>query len=152
MKINNNNYEFKHNIDTDYGSSGSPIIISGSSLVIGIHKAGDKKEKINYATFIGNIFKINKLNKINNGEEIKDETKNENENKDNKSDEITIIYKNYYNDIKLFGHIFVENNKDKCKIIYKGKEEKLCCYLSEIPSYDRAKAKYNEIIEIKLKK
>ena len=72
MKINNNNYESKHNIDTDYGSSCSPIILSGSSLVIGIHKEGDKKEKINYATFIGNIFKNNKLNKINNGEEIKD--------------------------------------------------------------------------------
>ena len=47
IKIINNN-EFIHTIDTDYGSSGCPIILSNTLKVIGIHKEGDKNEKINY--------------------------------------------------------------------------------------------------------
>ena len=59
-----NDYEFKHNIDTEKGSSGSPIIIPNTLKVIGIHKQGDKRDfKINYASFIGRIFKDNMLNK-----------------------------------------------------------------------------------------
>ena len=34
------NYEFYHNIDTDIGSSGSPIILSSNLKVVGIHKGG----------------------------------------------------------------------------------------------------------------
>ena len=41
IKIINNN-EFIYTIDTDYGSSGCPIILSNTLKVIGIHKAGDK--------------------------------------------------------------------------------------------------------------
>ena len=41
--------------------------------------------------------------------------------------EISIIYKKYENenDIKIFGNKFVENNKNKCKFIYKEKEYEL---------------------------
>ena len=58
------NFEFKHNIDTEFGSSGSPIILINTLKVIGIHKQMDKIEDppINYGTFIGEIFKSNKLN------------------------------------------------------------------------------------------
>ena len=64
IKIINNN-EFIHTIDTDYGSSGCPIILSNTLKVIGIHKEGDKNEKINYGTFIGEIInKNNQLKKI----------------------------------------------------------------------------------------
>ena len=52
-----NKYEFKHSIDTDYGPSGSPIILFNTLKVIGIHKQGDKNEDINFGTFIGEIFK-----------------------------------------------------------------------------------------------
>ena len=53
IEISNNEIkEFKHNIDTDYGSSGSPIIILNTLKVIGIHKEGDKRLPINYGTFI----------------------------------------------------------------------------------------------------
>ena len=31
--------------------------------------------------------------------------------------------------IRIFGDLFVENNKDKCKIIYKGKEEEIKSYI-----------------------
>ena len=49
--------EFKHTIDTDYGSSGSPIILPNFLKVIGIHKSGDKYAPLNYGSFIGEIFK-----------------------------------------------------------------------------------------------
>ena len=42
------NYEFKHSIDTEYGSSGSPIILPITLKVIGIYKQGDKYKPINY--------------------------------------------------------------------------------------------------------
>ena len=61
-----NEFEFKHNIDTDYGSSGSPIILFNTLKVIGIHKNGLLNEKINFGTFIGEIFKYNKFKKLNN--------------------------------------------------------------------------------------
>ena len=58
-------FEFGHNIDTEKGSSGSPIILINTSKVIGIHTQGDKENNSNYGTFIGEIFKNNNLN-INN--------------------------------------------------------------------------------------
>jgi len=54
-------YEFDHNISTDNGSSGCPIILLNDNInliqIIGIHKNSDRKEKINGGTFIGEIFK-----------------------------------------------------------------------------------------------
>ena len=61
-----NEFEFKHNIDTDYGSSGSPIILVNTLKVIGVHKQGSVIEDVNYGTFIGEIFKYNKFKKLNN--------------------------------------------------------------------------------------
>ena len=57
-----NIYEFKHNINIEYGygSSGSPIILFKTLKVIGIHKRCDKNKKINYGSFIGEIFNENK--------------------------------------------------------------------------------------------
>ena len=64
-------YEFDHDISTDNGSSGCPIILLNNNInligVIGIHKLGiDRGEiKINYGIFIGEI--LNKeLNNDNN--------------------------------------------------------------------------------------
>ena len=49
-------YEFDHNIATDYGSSGCPVLLLNDNInlikVIGIHKNGDEKMKINGGTFI----------------------------------------------------------------------------------------------------
>ena len=77
-EISNKN-EFKHNIDTDFGSSGCPIILVGISKVIGIHKQGDRYQPINYGSFIGDIIKENNnyiigeiyINKENIGKEIR---------------------------------------------------------------------------------
>ena len=52
--------EFDHNISTDNGSSGCPIILLNNNInliqVIGIHKDGIINKKINGGTFIGEIF------------------------------------------------------------------------------------------------
>ena len=52
-----NNEEFEHDIATVKGSSGCPIILPNDNIklirVIGIHKKGDKNNKINKGTFIG---------------------------------------------------------------------------------------------------
>ena len=64
---NNNKYGFLHNIKTDYGASGCPIIIPYTLKVIGIHRGGDLSKKINYGSFIGEILNEteNELNKKN---------------------------------------------------------------------------------------
>ena len=81
-------------------------------------------------------------------------------------DEITIVYKKrstnikdfYYNigvnlymdetlsTEKFFGEKFVEKNKDKCKIIYKGKEYELSAYFKDVVNED-----IEDYITIKLK-
>ena len=58
--INVDEYEFSHNIPTEHGSSGCPIILLNDNInliqVIGIHKSADNLKRINWATFIGEIF------------------------------------------------------------------------------------------------
>ena len=69
--ININEYEFDHDISTDNGSSGCPIILLNNNInliqVIGIHKEGDYIKKLNGGTFIGEILKkeLNNENKNN---------------------------------------------------------------------------------------
>ena len=59
--ISINNFEFEHDIATDVGSSGSPVILLSNSKIIGIHKQANNN--YNMGTFIGIIFdKLNKLN------------------------------------------------------------------------------------------
>ena len=64
-------------------------------------------------------------------------------------DEITLKYKttDYKkgDKIKLFGELFVKNNKDKCKIAFNGKDYDLVDYF-ELPEIENAKT-----IDIKLK-
>jgi len=50
-------YEFYHEIPTEHGSSGSPIILLNSLTVIGIHKQADIEENLNVGTFIGEAIK-----------------------------------------------------------------------------------------------
>ena len=56
-----NNYIFTHSLDTNEGSSGSPICFIENPLVIGIHRGGIETKKINIGTFIGYI--VDELNK-----------------------------------------------------------------------------------------
>ena len=61
-------YEFDHDIDTEQGSSGCPIIILNNNInliqVIGIHKEANYSKKLNCGTFIGEIFNDNNNNDI----------------------------------------------------------------------------------------
>ena len=50
--IDCNNFQFQHSADTDFGSSGSPIILYNNFFVVGIHKGADKKSRYNIGTFI----------------------------------------------------------------------------------------------------
>ena len=54
-KISKEKVEFEHTLDAKGGNSGSPICLSNNLLVVGIHKAGDETEPINYGTFFGYI-------------------------------------------------------------------------------------------------
>ena len=60
-------YEFDHNVSTDNGSSGCPILLLNNNInlvkVIGIHKNADTEKNINGGTFIGEIFKEIKIKK-----------------------------------------------------------------------------------------
>ena len=57
------NNEFSHTIPTNNGSSGSPIILLHDDIkfikVIGIHKESGISIKVNYGTFITEIFNVN---------------------------------------------------------------------------------------------
>ena len=92
--LNIKDYEFDHNISTDSGASGSPIILINDNInliqAIGIHKYSDLKNKINVGTFIGEI-----LNEINENINLKGESENF-----FKSDIIT-DYKDIKKDLKL---------------------------------------------------
>ena len=78
--------EFEHDIPTDNGSSGCPILLLNNNInligVIGIHKEGDYLRKLNEGTFIGEILNkelkddIKKYKKIKEDKEIKDITEN----------------------------------------------------------------------------
>ena len=66
-------YEIEHSVSTDYGSSGSPILLLNNSKIIGIHKARDKK--YNRGTFMKNI-----LDDINNNMYMIPQNRNYNNN------------------------------------------------------------------------
>ena len=117
--FNINDYEFDHNIDTYEGSSGCPIILNNNNInllqVIGIHKNGDEKNKINGGTFIGEL--INEINKNFN---------NNIRNTDNNYiiAEIYITDENINNNIRIINSLEESQiNKDLDKIII-GKNEK----------------------------
>ena len=64
--VNIENFEFEHDIDTDSGASGAPIILLNNNnnviQVIGIHKGADTEDNINVGTFIGELIKNYKYN------------------------------------------------------------------------------------------
>ena len=50
--INIDKFELEYDVSTKEGSSGSPIFLEGTKLVIGIHKQGDKEKKLNYGDLL----------------------------------------------------------------------------------------------------
>jgi len=107
-----NNFEFEHTVDTDFGSSGSPIISNESLKVIGIHKQRYKYNNYNIGTFIGEIFK----------EEVKNETKETDEiimkkmQEDNKNDIILENKTSQEKDMIKSLNKLINAEKDKSQI------------------------------------
>ena len=92
-----NGYEFEHDILTEQGSSGGPIILLNNNInflpVIGIHKQKNIKKDINRGTFIGEI-----INEIIN--ELKEKEKLRRELKEDLK-EISVFDDNIINEINL---------------------------------------------------
>ena len=134
-KIENRNYNILYNINE----------IKNNCISKEIKKIINENSVINRFKNIFDIYNIMNNNKdINNGNiNKKDEI-----NKDlNDNNQITIKYKinKDENKIKIFGKNFVENNKEKCKIICNNIFYDLTEYF-DISSYD----KNNDIFEINL--
>ena len=157
--IDEGNYTIRHSCDTYGGSSGSPIINSFNFQIIGIHKGAAKaKQNYNYGTFLKGPLKqfCNENNLIvyineNESNEFKINNNEKNDELINKDkNEIIIQYKiddiKDSKEIRIFGDKFVENNKDKCKIIINGNEFDLTSHLDINENQLN-----NNIFEIKLK-
>ena len=117
-----------HYIQTDSGSSGSPILSLSNHKVIGIHK-GNSFRPFNLATFIK--YPILKFYQ-----------------KEDELNELTIRYKvnNSLYKIKLFDEYFVNQNKDKCKLLFGEKIKNL----TEKINFSLNDLKDSNILEIKL--
>ena len=131
--IDNYNYNFMFCIDPVNEASGSPILNTNHD-VIGIHM---KDIEGNYLhEYIRDFYEMESIKK-------------------NPKDEITIIYqiiKEFDKEIILFGKNFIDNNKDKCKLIIDGKEQDLIESIDN-EKYSKLfdfKGEYTEIV-IKLK-
>ena len=53
-----NKYYFYHNASTEFGSSGSPIVLENDDKVFAIHKGFDNNRRYNVGIFIGTIVEI----------------------------------------------------------------------------------------------
>ena len=113
-----------HTCDTDYGSSGSPIILYNHK-VIGVHRRFIERENFNRGTLLQ--YPINEYHKLLNrtkkqtsGSSIK-----------NNNNEINMIYKinNENKNIKILGKEFVKNNEKNCKLEINKKEYNLCEFI-----------------------
>ena len=122
-------YGFIHDASTDYGSSGSPIFLEGTTRVIGIHKGGNKEAKIKSGDFIWpivNFFQTYSNNKIKslNIDKIYLENK-ENTINDINANNVAQLNKNNSSnnmDVPLHNHLhplksLIKPRKSICKII-----------------------------------
>ena len=121
------------------------------------------KNEYNYGNNLNKLFDLyneineNNIDIINNNIVIKEDNNRKNENvneineniNDIKEDSIEINYKpdKDKEKLRIFGEKFVDNNKNKCRIIYKNKEYNLCEFIDDIDNDYKSK----DIISIKLK-
>ena len=134
-KIEEDIYEFEHTLDTDYGSSGSPVILIENCKVIGIHKKRIRDNDNKKGTFIFKLIdeiigksniapKLIDLNKINDMNEINDN--DDDANKFEGNNLLLLKYNiNIENPIILFYEKFFYRCKNNLIIYINGKEYKL---------------------------
>ena len=136
-KLNTKNCDYISNkcIEQSYNKNNSsiiPLLSPNNYKITGIYNFNAN----DYNKADSLIYSIYEFDKIENNLLIK------------KFNEITFIHKIIKGEtkIKIFSHIFVENNKDKCKIYINGKEQEICEY------YEIKKNKVRkETLVIKLK-
>ena len=110
-------YEFDHNIPTDKGSLGYPILLLSKNInfvkIIGIHKNFEPTQKINNGTFIGEIIKVLEQSKLEKNDNLNikkdnnDITTADNNIKEPLNDKIKEVEK-----IKLFSKEIISDKKD----------------------------------------
>ena len=129
--INLKSNEFDHNILTEQGSSGGPIILLNNNInflpVIGVHKLKNIKTDINSGTFIGEILKetINDFNKNNNNNliigEISIEKRNKLKENVNKLEGLFTQIEKPINEIKIKFEEIIKSKEDlilKVQVIF----------------------------------
>ena len=124
-----NDYEIIHSVDTDKGSSGSPIILlSRKFKIIGIHRSYNKIKKLNIGSYIKNIIEyINKneiickydITKDNIGKEIQILNSHKNRNINSL---FNFISKMFTTDLEKYCELFI--NEKKINFCWKYKFEK----------------------------
>ena len=142
-------YDFYHTINTEPGSSGSPIILFNTEKIIGIHKGEDSYIKINVGVFIGEAINKLKNNKINNSmnlihknEKIINNINNvKAKNINNTKNEIIAIYDKKDDEIKLLNKVNrKENNINNNDIdIYVNNKKIKLDYYNKYNSKERGK-------------
>ena len=129
-----------HKCSTDFGSSGSPILSLENNKLIGVHYGSSKNNLNNFNFNKGTLiaFPIIEFQDIKNVKTIIPK----------KLNSMNIRYKINNEDIKLrlFGEIFVKNNKNNCNIIIDGKTQELTEHI-----IINENMKKNGYLEIKLK-
>ena len=108
-----------HRCNTNNGSSGSPILTLNNNKLFGIHYGSHINFNWNLGTLI--IYPLLEFQNI----EINNQFKNS-------LNKMTIRYKvnEKCTKVRLFGSLFVQNNKDNCEIIVEGKTQKLSEFLN----------------------
>ena len=119
-----NKEEILHKCNVKAGSTGAPLLLSKNQKVIGIHTGYNEENEMNKGLLI--IYALSEFLKLNDKEMkiIRD---------DAFLNEMVIKYDVKEDDeekIKLFGSRFIENNKNKCKLVIRGKEQEIFEYLT----------------------
>ena len=159
-----NGYEFYHNIPTEVGSSGSPIILFNTLTVIGIHKEADIDNKLNIGTFIGEVIKeINyKENNIKNINLIENEAKentinkshnrnkeNNNEDNEDNEDEDTIKEEIEHINKQFEGYVVIKSlGYFNYLVIKKGKNELFVAEIYKKSIVGEYFYSYNQILNL----
>ena len=110
-----NDYQIKHLVSTEPGSSGSPILLLNDFTIIGIHQAGKKNKEDNKGIFMKNI--LNDINNINSEENIIVCEYDIKKGKDDKDDYLNQIIINSFEEAKRNFDWIKEgtNNEDEIK-------------------------------------
>jgi surface protein len=143
-------YEFDHNISTEDGSSGSPIILLNNNInliqVIGIHKNADNITKLNGGTFIGELFKEINFNSEKNDKANESQIKLKKEKSLNKNNENNYIIAGIYiNDKDINKDIRIINSYEEWMRKNYPKDELKEKYMNE-KEINKCKIKINELL------